>query len=65
MMSAGVYAYPGCSMPEGFGVVLAQAAAGGMQILAPNEGALPEILPADVALVSPMKVDADAEETTR
>ena len=59
MMSAGVYAYPGCAMPEGFGVVLAQAAAAGMQMLVPNEGALPEVLHG-ATLARPMKTDIDA-----
>lgn len=44
MMSAGVYAYPGGPMPEGFGVALVQAEAAGMYVVAPEVGALPEVL---------------------
>ena len=43
LMSAGVYAYPGGMMPEGYGISLAQAAAAGCAVVFPNEGALPDI----------------------
>lgn len=45
MLQASVYAYAGGPMPEGFGVSLAQASAAGMQVVFPNAGALPEVLP--------------------
>ena len=60
MMAAGIYAYPGCNMPEGFGVVLAQAAAAGMTVLAPNEGALPEVLEG-AQLFPPLHTEEDAK----
>jgi glycosyltransferase involved in cell wall biosynthesis len=45
MLSAGVYAYPGGPMPEGFGVSLVQASAAGCAMVYPDAGALPEVLP--------------------
>ena len=45
MLSAGVYAYPGGPMPEGFGVSLVQASAAGCAMVFPDAGALPEVLP--------------------
>lgn len=44
MFEASVYAYPGGSMPEGFGIVLAQAEAAGLVVVGPPAGALPEVL---------------------
>ncbi len=44
MRHTAVYAYPGGPMPEGFGVVLVQAEAAGMKMVAPPVGALPEVL---------------------
>lgn len=45
LLGAGVYAYPGGTMPEGFGVVLAQASAAGCSMVFPDAGALPDVLP--------------------
>lgn len=42
--SSDVYAYPGGPMPEGFGIALVQAQAAGCKVVAPSEGALPEVL---------------------
>ena len=39
-----IYCYPGGPMPEGFGVALAQAQACGCDVIAPEAGALPEVL---------------------
>lgn len=44
MKSSGVYCYPGGPMPEGFGVSMVQAQACGVEVLAPEQGALPEVL---------------------
>ena len=44
LLASKVYAYPGGPMPEGFGVVLVQAEAAGCRVVAPQEGALPEVL---------------------
>lgn len=58
LMTASVYAYPGGGMVEGFGVSLVQATAAGCQVLAPNEGALLEVL-SGAALVPAVRNDED------
>ena len=42
---AGIYCYPGGPMPEGFGVSLVQAKACGLEVMCPDLGALPDVLP--------------------
>ena len=44
LKTAGVYAYPGGPMPEGFGVALVQAQACGCEVVCASTGALPDVL---------------------
>lgn len=60
LMAAGVYAYPGGMMPEGYGIALAQAAAAGCAVVFPNEGALPDIHDRSY-MVPPVKDEAAAK----
>lgn len=61
MLQASIYAYAGGAMPEGYGIALAQASAAGMQVVFPEAGALPEVLPNHDWMVPPVLSESGAE----
>lgn len=61
MLLAGVYAYAGGLMPEGYGIALAQAAAAGCAVVYPQEGALPGIH-SQQWMVPPVKSEEGAKQ---